>query len=120
VLGARAHHAGSRTIGPGSSDRFYYSARNHVRFLSRHRHSSRIPLWLGFGSAAVLELAHAMSQNYADRRQAARAVMAGLLDARRGRFGPRFPGSVRTTTALGLHQAAETEPPRGHNGRGPV
>jgi GT2 family glycosyltransferase len=120
VLGARARHAGSKTIGPGSSDRFYYSARNHVRFLSRHRHSARIPPWLRFGAAGVLELAHALSQSYTDRWQATRAVLAGLEDARRGRFGPRFRGSPPATTAFGSGQGAETGSHRSHNGRGSV
>ncbi len=108
VLGARARHAGSKTIGRDSSDRFYYAARNHVRFLSRHGPSARIPLWLRSGAAAALELAHALSQRDTDRGQAARAVLSGLVDARRGRFGPRFPESPRATSALGSGQDAET------------
>jgi hypothetical protein len=120
VLGARARHAGSQTIGPASSDRFYYSARNHVRFLSRHRHSARIPPWLQFGSAAALELVHALSQRDTARGQAARAVMAGLLDARRGRFGPRLPGSPSVTGVVGPGRGAEAASRRAHNGRGPA
>jgi len=89
VLGARAQHTGSQTIGPRSSDRFYYSARNHVRFLSSHRDASRIPLRLRLGAVAGLELAHAVSQSSSGRMLAVRAVLAGLLDARRGRSGPR-------------------------------
>lgn len=120
VLGARAQHAGSQTIGPSSPDRFYYSARNHVRFLGRHRHSARIPLRLRFGAAAVLELAHALRQSYTGRTQAVRAVLAGLLDARRGRFGARFPESLQATAVVGSGRAAETRSHRGHNRRGSV
>jgi hypothetical protein len=115
VLGARARHAGSQSIGPGSSDRFYYSARNHVRFLSRHRHASRIPLRLRLGAVAVLEFAHALRQSHTGRRRAVRAVLAGLMDARRGRFGPRLPASQAATFVFG--QAAETGSDGGHNDR---
>lgn len=118
VLGARAHHAGSKTIGPRSSDRFYYSARNHVRLLSRHPPSARIPLWLRFGAAAVLDLAHALRQSHSGRGPAARAVLAGLLDARRGRFGERLPRSAQATTAFAEGQGGETGLPRGHDGGG--
>lgn len=89
VLGARARHAGSRTIGPGSSDQFYYAARNHVRLVSSHRRSVSSPLWLRLGAVAVLQVAHALGQSGAAREPAVRAVLAGLQDARRGRFGPR-------------------------------
>ena len=119
VLGARARHAGSQTIGPGSSDLFYYSARNHVHLLGRHRHASRIPLGPRLGAVAVLELTHALSQSSSGRMLAVRAVLAGLLDARRGRFGPRFPGSP-VTTAFGPGQAGRTEAYRGHNGPGSI
>lgn len=107
VLGARARHAGSRTIGRGSSDRFYYSARNHVRFLSRHRSSALIPLSLRFGAAAVLELSHALRQTDARRGQAAGAVLAGLRDARLGRFGPRFSASATAMSVSDFGPAAE-------------
>ncbi len=100
VLGARARHAGSRTIGPGSSDKFYYSARNHVRFLSRHRHAAHTPLWFRFGAAAILHLAHALGQRDTGRGQATRAVLAGLGDARRGRFGPRSQEASGPTSAF--------------------
>ncbi len=87
VLAARALHAGSRTIGPDSPDRLYYSVRNHLRLLRRHGAASR--LWLLYGAAASLHLAHGLRQRRTGRWPATRAVLAGLRDARRGRVGPR-------------------------------
>jgi GT2 family glycosyltransferase len=106
VLGARARHAGSLTIGPASPARFFYSARNHVRFVSSHRQSRGLSHWLQFGAVAVVELAHALSQSAADRRQATQAVLAGLRDARRGRFGERSSGAARGATSLGPRPGA--------------
>ncbi len=91
VLGARARHAGSRTIGLRHSDRFYYSARNHLRFLARHPRPAPFPLWFRFGASAILHLGHALTQGDTSRRHAASAVLAGFLDARRGRFDQRSP-----------------------------
>lgn len=116
VLGARARHAGSQTIGPGSPDRFYYSARNHVRFLNQHRHENALPPGPQFIAVAALEFAHALSQSNAGRIPAVRAALAGLLDARRGRFGPRLPGSS-TTAAFDLGQAGQAEDAQGKGSR---
>jgi GT2 family glycosyltransferase len=91
VLGARAVHAGSRTIGPDSPDGLYYSVRNHLHLL--HRHGAESLRWLRYGVAASLHLAHGLRQGRTARWPATRAVLAGLRDARRGRIGPRtqFP-----------------------------
>jgi GT2 family glycosyltransferase len=95
VLDARARHGGSRTIGRASPDRFYYAARNHDRLLLEHRASSRGTVWLSRVVAAGLNLAHALRQAETPRLGAARAVLEGLEDARRGRYGPRPAGGRR-------------------------
>lgn len=86
---ARARHAGSRTIGRASADRFYYAARNHARFLEKHRAGGA---GSGLSIAAARNLAHALVQSDCPRWRAARAVLDGIRDARRGRFGPRREG----------------------------
>ena len=89
ALDARARHGGSRTIGRASPDRFYYAARNHARFLGRQRAAAGDAAGLSLALAAGLNLAHALAQTECPRWQAARAVLEGIRDARRGRFGPR-------------------------------
>jgi GT2 family glycosyltransferase len=89
VLGARARHEGSATLGPSSSDRFYYASRSQLRAAAR--------LWPLAGAAAALRtasilarnLAHAVVQRDAGRPGAVRAVLEGARDFRRGRGGPR-------------------------------
>ena len=92
VLDARARHGGSRTIGRASPDRFYYAARNHARLLAKHRAAAGGTGWLAPAVAAGLNLAHALRQSESSRLGAARAVLEGIRDASRGRFGPRRAG----------------------------
>jgi GT2 family glycosyltransferase len=89
VLDARARHGGSWTIGRASPDRFYYAARNHARLIGKHRAAAGETAWLAQAIAAGLNLAHALRQAESPRLPAARAVLEGIRDARRGRFGPR-------------------------------
>jgi GT2 family glycosyltransferase len=107
VLDARARHGGSRTLGRASPDRFYYAARNHARLLLEHRASARGFGWLSLALAASLNLAHALRQAEGPRLVAARAVVEGVRDARRGRFGPR------ATTKLPQPDPAGTIRPEG-------
>ncbi len=92
VLDARARHGGSRTIGRASPDRFYYAARNHARLLEKHGASAGGIGWLPLANAASLNLAYALRQTETPRLAAARAVLSGIRDARRGRLGPRGAG----------------------------
>jgi len=108
VLDARAHHAGSRTIGRTSPNRFYFAARNHARFLQKHRASAWGTGWVPYAVAAGLNLAHALAQADSPRLRAARAVLDGLRDARRGRFGPRHAAGRGE-----LPERAATIPPGG-------
>ncbi len=88
VLGARARHAGASTLG-ASPDRLYYAARNHQRAVQRLRPLAGPSAALRSLSILLRNLAHALRQADVGRLQGARAVLAGYLDFRRGRFGPR-------------------------------
>lgn len=89
VLGARAKHGGSRTLGTASAERLYYAARNHLLAAERSlplRGASRA---LRAGRILGLNLLHALRQADVPRQAGLRAVLAGAADYRRGRFGPR-------------------------------
>lgn len=88
VLGARARHAGGATLG-ASADRLYYAARNHLRAAQRGRPLGGVAGALRAAAIVALNLAHALRQDEVPRLRGARAVLAGLRDFRRGRFGPR-------------------------------
>lgn len=87
VLGARARHEGSATLGPGSSDRFYYASRSHLRAAARL--APRGALASAVRSAAIvgLNLLHAGL-----RGASPAAVLEGARDFRRGRSGARRAG----------------------------
>jgi hypothetical protein len=94
VSAARAWHAGAASIGRASPDRLYYAARNHVRLLQKLEAAVGDRPWVARAGAAGFHLAHALVQGDSPRRAALGAVLAGLRDARQGRFGPRgTPGS---------------------------
>jgi hypothetical protein len=93
VLGARASHAGGRTLGAESSERLYYAARNHLLALERLRPRGGAA-GLARGLGVVLQnLVHALVQRDVPRVPGLRAVLLGSGDAWRGKAGPR--GSVR-------------------------
>jgi GT2 family glycosyltransferase len=89
VLGARARHAGSATIGRGSPERAYYATRNHLRAAEKLEPLTGGRLWLRRAAILALNLAHALGQSETGRLRACAAVLDGFRDARRGRFGPR-------------------------------
>lgn len=88
VQGARVRHAGGSTLG-ASPDRLYYAARNHLRAAERLRPLGAAGAALRAAAIVTLNLAHALRQAEVPRLAGARAVLAGYLDFRRGRFGPR-------------------------------
>lgn len=92
VRGARARHAGSRTLGSRSPERLYYAARNHLRAADRVQPLRGPAGWLRSGIILGLNLAHAMRQAEVPRGAGLLAVMQGAWDFRRGRFGPRLEG----------------------------
>ena len=89
VLGAAARHGGSRTLGPGSPDRLYYAARNHLWAAWRLQPRGPLARWARNAFITALNLAHALRQAQVRRPAAVRAVLAGARDFRRGRLGPR-------------------------------
>jgi len=101
VLGARASHAGSRTIGRDSPDRLYYACRNQIRLVEKR--APRTGLGRSLRRAAILglNLAFALRQREVPRLSAARAAWRGFRDARRGRFGPKGAASNRWPPAPG-------------------
>lgn len=91
VPGARVRHEGSAATGGRSSTAsLYYDTRNTIVVCERHRplpHGARA---LRRGVVVAAHLAQTLG--HPRPRQAARAVISGWLDARRGRLGPRPPG----------------------------
>jgi GT2 family glycosyltransferase len=81
------HRGSASTGGPASTTNLYYSTRNTIVVVERHR-----PLPRGFGGLrrAVVVGAHlAQALGHPNRAAAARAVLAGRRDARSGRLGQR-------------------------------
>jgi GT2 family glycosyltransferase/glycosyltransferase involved in cell wall biosynthesis len=91
VLGARARHAGSSTLGPASPERLYYAARNHLRAADRLVPRRAPARWLREWLIVGLNLAHALRQGQVPRLAGVRAVVAGARDFRMRAFGPRRP-----------------------------
>lgn len=89
VLGARARHVGSQTIGRRSPDRLYYATRNHLRLTEKLRPLQGAAHWQRRGAILLLNLAHGLRQRDVSRLASVRTVLAGFRDARAGRFGPR-------------------------------
>ena len=89
VLAARARHAGSRTIGPGSPDRLYYAARNHVRLVDKLCPLPTLGRWTRLVSVLAFNLAFAVRQADVPRFDAVLGVWRGVWDAKRNRHGPR-------------------------------
>ena len=86
---ALAYHEGHQSIGAASASRLYYDARNHL--LLAH---SALPL-TGLRATArvagivLLNVAYALRAPGMPRLAALRAVISGISDYTRGRYGPR-------------------------------
>lgn len=93
VLGARARHWGSRTLGTGAPERLYYAARNHLRAVDRNLPLSRPRRWLRQGVIVAFNLAHALTQRQVPRVAGVRAVLRGSADFWKGRVGPAGEGA---------------------------
>lgn len=89
VLEARARHAGGLTIGPGSPDRLYYAARNHLLAVRRALPLHGPALAARDSLIVAGHLAHALGQSDLGRWAATRAVLQGARDFYAGRLGPR-------------------------------
>jgi glycosyltransferase involved in cell wall biosynthesis/GT2 family glycosyltransferase len=82
---AEVEHASGATLGQKAPQPLYYAARNHLRLVQRlaPRRSPGRALRI-----VALHLAHAVRQGSVPRWSALRAVLHGVRDYRRGRFGP--------------------------------
>ncbi len=88
VPSATVRHQLARTIGLRSPDRLYYAARNHLLA------SSMLPLpavqsVARDGAIVAMNLAHALLTSPAPLVPGVRAVLSGIADHVRGRYGPR-------------------------------
>jgi GT2 family glycosyltransferase/glycosyltransferase involved in cell wall biosynthesis len=88
VRRAEVDHGSGATLGRSAPQPLYYAARNHLRLVQRlapRRSPARALNIVG------LHLAHAVRQGAVPRLAALRAVLRGVRDYRRGRFGPLEP-----------------------------
>jgi GT2 family glycosyltransferase/glycosyltransferase involved in cell wall biosynthesis len=84
-----AYHEGSRSIGPETSRRLYYAARNHLLLALRVDPSAGPLRSLVRGAVIVaLNLAHALRSGGGWLPARLGAVLAGTRDYATGRFGP--------------------------------
>ena len=83
---ARAFHRGSASIGKRSADRLYYAARNHL--LLAHRGGGPANLTRQT-SVAALNVAHAIKEAATFGPRGLQSTLAGILDHRRRRYGPK-------------------------------
>jgi GT2 family glycosyltransferase len=88
VRAATAFHEGSRSIGPHSTRRLYFAARNHLRVGARMAPTpGRVPAAARFASIVALNAAHAVVAPGGSVRLRLRAVWRGTRDYMAGRFG---------------------------------
>jgi GT2 family glycosyltransferase len=92
--GATVHHEGGQSIGPASPRRLYFAARNHLR-LARQVDPDAAPLAGAFrtGCIVLLNFAHATRCREGSPLARWTAVIRGIRDYARGRFGTDLPGS---------------------------
>jgi hypothetical protein len=92
VLGARASHWGSRTLGRHSAERLYYAVRNHLYTAEKNLPLAGAARWLRRFSVLALNLGHAATQSQVPRVSGVRAVLRGVSDSWQGRVGPARGG----------------------------
>jgi GT2 family glycosyltransferase len=85
---ATVWHLGARTIGRTSPARLYFAARNHLRVAERAAPLALLPSALRAAALIGFNLAHALITAPAPRWAGVRAVMSGVADHVRGRYGP--------------------------------
>ena len=93
VASASVYHAGSRAIGPESTRRFYFAARNHLLLASLT--ASGEPLWTRGRVAtwvAALNIAHAVRARGGSLAGRLAATTRGIRDHLAGRYGSDEPG----------------------------
>jgi GT2 family glycosyltransferase len=84
---AVVYHEGGRSIGPASTARLYFAARNHLRMAQKLGPTKRVPSAIRTASIVALNVAHAFRGGGGARAARLRAVVRGVLDYRARRFG---------------------------------
>jgi len=101
---ARAYHQGGQSLPPGSPDRLYFAARNHL-LAARESNPDAGPMASAARTTSIvlLNLAHAMTTNGSALPIRLSAVVQGTRDYFAGRFGPRRQetGTTGTTGTTG-------------------
>jgi len=100
---ALAYHEGSASIGPRSSSRVYFAARNHLLLASRAtRPTNRARRLFRTGCVVAFNLAYVLITRPIPLRRGLPALVRGIRDHARGRYGRfadpdggRPPGSQR-------------------------
>jgi len=89
VNSAVAYHEGGRSIGPASSRRWYFGARNHL-LLASHREAGegRGARALRLSWVAALNLAHALTADAGSLPARLAATTRGVRDYLSGCYGP--------------------------------
>jgi len=85
---AVAYHLGGGTLEPGSAQRFYFGARNHLRLASRVGVQSGVARLARTCTVVALSAAHALTAPGGHRLTRLAAVARGVGDYSRGVFGP--------------------------------
>ena len=85
---AVAYHEGARTMGAGSPRRLYFAARNHLHLASGVPAGGPLTAALRSASIVGLNLAHAVRAPGAHLTARVGAVVRGIRDHFRGRYGP--------------------------------
>jgi hypothetical protein len=88
VAKAKAYHEGNASIGRRSTERLYYATRNHHLLASRSAQVSNPIHRVGRGATiTALNIAHALLTDGSPRPSALRAVLRGIRDHGKGRYG---------------------------------
>ena len=86
---ALAYHEGHQSIGAASASRLYYAARNHLLLAQSALPLTGLRAFARAAGIVLLNVAYALRVPGVPRLAALRAVIAGVRDHVRGRYGPR-------------------------------
>ena len=86
---ALAYHEGHQSIGAASASRLYYAARNHLLLAQSALPLTGLRAFVRAAGIVALNLAYAVRVPNVPRLAALRAVISGITDYLRGRYGGR-------------------------------
>lgn len=87
VASATAYHEGGQAIGASSPARLYFAARNHLLLAQSRAESSRVTRGVRALFVMALNLGHAVKAPGGSLPSRLRAVVRGIADHVRGRYG---------------------------------